>query len=54
MSDLQENMEIVTIKISESDIKTYRYDEETITTKDEIDEFIKELEIEIKKLDFRR
>ena len=30
-------MEIVTIKISESDIKTYRYDEETITTKDEID-----------------
>lgn len=34
---IDENMEIVTIKISESDIKTYRYDEETITTKDEID-----------------
>ena len=25
-----------------------------LTTRDEIDEFIKELEIEIKKLDFRR
>ena len=34
---IDENMEIVTIKILESDIKTYRYDEETITTKDEID-----------------